>query len=391
MAGDGLRVDPGHRGGRTPGRGEQAGRGAESTGLTAVVVGAAGHTGGEVCRLLLGHPYVGEILPTSRSDLPFDQTHPNLRGCGLVYRSADEALDARPDVAFLCAPAGEAMRMAPRFLTAGTRVVDLGPDFRFADPDVYTRVYGRPHLAPELLAKAAYGVSELNRAEITAARLVANPGCYVITALLALYPLLGAAFVDWSSLIRISAINGTSGGGTAPHPRLMHAEVAGSMLSYSLNGHRHAPELETVLGRLGGRPVSVDLSTAYGPFVRGTFLTASLSVGTAWRDDLDRDAVLDRYRKTYGSGADGEYFVRVVDQPRRGGLNEKEYDLYPRLADVVGSNFCHVGTDYDATHAVIRVVAVTDNLGKGAAGSAIQNMNLLTGLPESTGLAAYAL
>ena len=193
------------------------------------------------------------------------------------------------------------------------------------------RVYGRVHRAPDLSAEAAYGITELNRAEIAAARLVANPGCYVITALLALYPLLDAAFVDWSSPVRISAVNGTSGGGR-PHTRgscTRRSPAQLPMLSYSLDGHRHAPELESVLRRLGGRRVSVDLSTAHGPFVRGIFLTASVSVGAGGCDGLDRDAVLDRYRETYGTGADGEYFIRIVDQPRRGGLNEKEYDLLP--------------------------------------------------------------
>lgn len=355
------------------------------------MVGAAGYAGGEVCRLLLGHPRVGAIIPISRSGVSFEQAHPNLRGSGLTFHSNESALAAGPDVVFFCTPTGEAMHGVSRFLDRGARAIDLSADFRFSDPHRYERTYGRSHDAIALLAEAACGITELNRDEIKRARLVANPGCYVITALLALFPLLGTEYPDLSAPIRISAINGTSGGGKEPRRELMHAETAGSMLPYSLDGHRHAPELECLLEHFGGRPAAVDLTTAHGPFVRGIFLTASVPVHAGQADRLGRDMLLDRYRECYGAGGEGEYFVRIVDVPRRGALNEKEYELYPRLADVVGSNFCHIGLDYDATHGLIRLVAVTDNLIKGAAGSAVQNMNVLAGLPESTGLAAYAL
>ncbi|MFI9626406.1 N-acetyl-gamma-glutamyl-phosphate reductase [Streptomyces sp. NPDC052042] len=364
-----------------------------SNGIRTAVIGATGYTGGELCRLLLGHPAVTEILPTSRSAESFERVHPNLLGSGLRFHDVDEVTAAAGDmdVTFLCTPSGEAMHRAPGLLRAGTRVIDLSADFRFTDPVAYEQTYGAPHSAPELLPEAVYGVTEFNRKALPAARLVANPGCYVITGLLALEPLLSSGLADPAAPLHISAVNGTTGAGVKPRTEILHAEAFGAMLPYSLQGHRHAPELEDRLAEFTDGPVTVDLSTAHGPFARGIHLQASVRIREDLRSGLSRARLLGHYTDRYGAGAEGEFFVRINTQDQLGGLTDKDYRRYPNPTGVTGSNFCHIGVDYDARRGVAKVVSVTDNLVKGAAGSALQNMNVMLGLDETAGLRGYGL
>jgi N-acetyl-gamma-glutamyl-phosphate reductase common form len=353
------------------------------------VLGAGGIAGGEVCRLLLGHPAVGTVTPAARTTGPLERAHPNLAGCALETVTP-EALHARAgefDVLFTCTPSGEAMGVVGAHHARGTRIVDLGPDFRFADAAEFKRVYGEEHASPDLLAEAVYGATELYRDEVARARLVANPGCYAITAELALAPLLREGLLDPQAPISIHAVNGTTGAGSTPKADLMHARVTASMLAYSLEGHRHGPELERIVEEIGGRPLTVDFNTAHGDFARGIHLQANVRLSR----DLGRDALLELYTGAYGRGHEGEYFVQVNTLPKAGKLNAKQYELYPRLNEVVGSNFCHLGIDHDDERGIVKIVAVTDNLVKGAAGGAIQNMNVMLGLEETLGLRAYAL
>lgn len=361
--------------------------------LTVGVIGATGYAGGELCRLLLGHPQVGTILPTARTAEPIERVHPNLLGSGLAFISFDDLqLHADDlDCVFFCTPSGEAMRHAPWFVQRGIRVIDVSADFRFRDPDVYREVYGITHTAPQLLPEAVYGITELHHQDIAAARLVANPGCYVITVALALTPVLRAGWADLDVPVHISAVNGTTGAGSQPKRAIMHAEALNSMLPYSLEGHRHGPELEAVLTAQAGRDLSVDFNTAHGNFARGIYCQANLTVHPAHRDGMSRDELLSLLTGFYGAGAAGEYFVRIVDTPKSGEINAKEYGIYPSLAAVIGSNSCHIGADYDARRGIIKLLAVTDNLIKGAAGSALQNMNVMFGLEETTALTAYGL
>ncbi|MFH8787015.1 N-acetyl-gamma-glutamyl-phosphate reductase [Streptomyces roseoverticillatus] len=353
------------------------------------IVGGTGYAGGELARLLLNHPAVASITPTARGGEEFDRVHPNLLGCGLSFVAVDE-LRRRAgdlDVVFFCTPSGEAMRSASFFLDHGVKVIDVSADFRFRDPQRYAEVYGAPHAAPQLLDEAVYGVTELHREHIARARLVANPGCYAITTVLGLAPLLRSGLVDLDLPLHLAAVNGTTGAGNKPVTEVMHAEAFASMLPYSLEGHRHAPELETHLAPLAGREPCVDMTTAHGNFARGIYIQASLSVRPEKRAGTDRAALLDLYERYYAD----EFFVRVNTAPKKAGLNAKEYGVYPSLTAVTGSNFCHIGVDYDAARGFVKVIAVTDNLVKGAAGSAIQNMNVMAGLDERTGLHHYGL
>jgi N-acetyl-gamma-glutamyl-phosphate reductase len=357
--------------------------------LNVAVLGASGIAGGELCRLLLGHPAVGAITAAARHPGPLARVHPNLVGCGIEMIEPDE-LHGRAgelDVLFTSTPSGEAMRVVRHHYERGTRIIDLSPDFRFTDAAEYKRVYGEEHASPELLNEAVYGVTELYRQELALARLVANPGCYAITAILALAPLLHQGVLDTRALVSIHAVNGTTGAGSTAKPGLMHARVSGSLLAYSLEGHRHGPELEHVLAKVNGNPVTVDLNTAHGDFPRGIHL----QVNARLTAPLGRNDLLDLYTRSYGHDHDGEYFVMVNTMPKLEELNAKQYELYPRLNEVVGSNFCRIGVDHDDERGVAKIVAVIDNLIKGAAGSAIQNMNVMLGLDETIGLRAYAL
>lgn len=357
------------------------------------VIGGTGFAGGEACRLLLNHPGVGDILPTARGEEQFERVHRNLAGSGLKFVNVSQLLQqgSELDCVFLCTPSGQAMRLVPELLDAGVRIVDLSGDFRFTETDQYKHAYGQGHVSPELLSEAVCGITELHRNEIAGARLVANPGCYVVAATLALAPLLKGGLVELDSVLQISAINGTTGAGNRPRKEILHAESFGSMLPYSLDGHRHAPELEARFAELAEHPVTVSLTTAHGNFARGIYVNAALTPNASWGVDLGRDGLVDIYRDFYGAGHEGDHFVIVNELPRQGGLNVKEYDIYPLMRGVVGSNFCQLGLDFDPERNLIKVVSVIDNLVKGAAGSAIQNMNLMLGFEETSGLRHYGL
>jgi len=353
------------------------------------VVGATGYTGRELCRLLLGHRAVRRILPTARGDERFEATHRNMTGSGLEFTSFETLRRAAHGlgVVFFCTPSGEAMASAGEFLEAGVRVVDLSADFRFPEAEAYRRAHGVEHSAPHLLPVAQYGATELYRDAIRAARLIANPGCYVIAALLGLAPLMRDPRIDLDARITIHAINGTTGAGKTVRTELMHAAAANTILPYSLEGHRHAPEIEEQLARLAGRSVTIDLSTAHGNFPRGIFLQANVVVRDAYRRDVARDSLLAHYRDAYAA----EHFIQVVGGARSDASHAKDYHLYPDMASVIGSNFNHLGLDYDSSRGTIKVISVIDNLVKGAAGSAIQNMNVMMGIAECEAIGHYGL
>lgn len=357
------------------------------------VMGASGHAGGEICRLLLGHEHVTSIVPSSRSDDAFERLHPNLSGCGLEFVPTDEliARASEFDVVFYCTPSGEAMLTAGRFLDAGVRVIDLSADFRFPDPSQYAEIYGRPHASPDLLPRAVYGITELSREKIQTADLVANPGCYAIAAILGMAPALRHDLIVRNATVHISAVNGTTGASSNPVRETSHAFVAGGMLPYGLEGHRHGPELECHLGALTEQSVSVVMATAHGNFARGILLTITVEAGSGVANHLSRETLTETWRRFYSDGPRTERFVVINKFARTGEMNEKEYHLYPNVARLSGSNYCHIAVDYDKKNRRIKIVSAIDNLVKGAAGSAIQNMNLIFGFPEDASLKAYGL
>lgn len=360
------------------------------------VIGGTSITGGEVCRFLLNHPSVKLILPTARGEEIFERIHPSLKGSGLKFHKLEQLFekDSIPDVVFFCTPAGEAMKYAEKFLAQNTKVIDLSADFRFRNAEEYENAYDKKHLAPKLLEKAVCGITEIYSDKLYQSEIVANPGCYVIASVLGLLPIINADFTDLSNRINISAINGTSGAGAKLRKELHHPFAFGTILPYNLDGHRHRIEIERRLEEVSNRKVLVDLTTMHGNFARGIITIASIPVSSKFiNQDISRNSLLAMYKSFFSESSLNNWdFVKLIDcPPQNTEKNSKEYDIYPNLARVVGSNFCHIGLDYDSETNVIKVVSVIDNLVKGAAGSAIQNMNVMLGIEQSLGIKTFGI
>ncbi len=333
------------------------------------VIGASGYTGVELLRLLAQHPAVELVCITSRQSAgqSVGDVFPSLRGClDLVFEDLDPAgLAGRADLVFTAVPHQAAMGMIPALLDASCRVVDLSADYRIRDAATYEAWY-QEHTSPGLLAEAVYGLPELYRAQIPGARLVANPGCYPTSAALALAPLLREKLIETSSII-IDSKSGTSGAGRAAKVDSLFCEVNEGFKAYGLPRHRHTPEIEQTLSEIAGKPVVISFTPHLVPANRGILSTCYASLASR----IGRDELLALYHEAYRD----EPFVRVLPAGH-----------LPNISQVRGSNFCDLGLAVDERTGRVIAVAAIDNLVKGAAGQAVQNMNLLLGLPESTGL-----
>jgi N-acetyl-gamma-glutamyl-phosphate reductase len=338
------------------------------------IVGGTGYTGAELLRILARHPRVAITVITSRGEagVAVSDLFPHLRGClDLRFCAPDTAPLADCDLVFFATPNGTAMQHAPGLLAAGVRVIDLAADFRLRDPAVWETWYGMPHACPEVLGQAIYGLPELDRESVRSARLIANPGCYPTAVTLGFAPLLAAGLVDPGWLIA-DAKSGTSGAGRKAEVGLLMAEVGEGFKAYAVTGHRHAPEITQNLCRIASGPVKLTFVPHLLPMIRGIEATlyARLAAPAAAAD------LTDLYARHYA----GERFVDVMPA----GAN-------PDTRSVRGSNLCRVSVTRPGDGDVVVVQSVIDNLVKGAAGQAVQNMNLMFGLDESLGLEAIAL
>jgi N-acetyl-gamma-glutamyl-phosphate reductase len=342
--------------------------------IQAAVIGATGYAGNELVRLLRGHPHAQVAAVTSRSHpgQPYGDIFPNHNPTGLLCGPDDvEEAAGRADVIFLALPHGVAGARVTPALLEQAKVIDLGADFRLKDPAVYEAWYGVASTWRALLPEAVYGLCELNRPALGAARLVANPGCYTTCALLALYPLLKEGVIREDSVI-IDAKSGVSGAGRGLELGLHFCEAHGSMKAYKVAGHRHTPEIEQELSRGAGAPVTVTFTPHLAPMNRGILATCYGQLQPGWGPDQVRKV----YEKFYGD----EFFIRLCPP-----------GVFPETKWQTGANFCDIGFALDARANRLIVVAALDNLVKGAAGQAIQNMNILFGLPEAAGLEAPAM
>lgn len=338
--------------------------------IRAAVVGGAGYVGGELVRLLLDHPEVELAAVTSETHAGryVHALHPNLRGrTTLRFRRRE---DLEPvDVLFLALPHGEAQRHIETFLTLAPRVVALGADFRLRSPTVYRRIYGTPPRRPDLLGEAVYGLVELHREDLPGARLVSGAGCIAAATLLALAPLYlpgGPAPAE----VYVDAKVGSSAAGVRPTAASHHPERAGAFRSFAPVGHRHTAEITQELGRHGAAP-AVHLAATAVPAVRGILVTCQVRFSPPLRETELRAL----YREAYGR----EPFVRLVTARR--GLYR-----YPEPKILAGSNYCDVGLAVDEETGRAVLLAALDNLMKGAAGNAVQAVNVLLGFPETAGL-----
>jgi N-acetyl-gamma-glutamyl-phosphate reductase len=335
------------------------------------VVGASGYAGGELLRLLLRHPQLSLRLAVSETyaGKPLTAAFPGLaRQSDLLFESYGDGIGvAQCDVVFLAQENGKAMETAPHLLQAGCKVIDLSADFRFRDAGVYESVYKTPHVARQWNAEAAYGLPELYADAIRKAKLVGNPGCYPTTAILGLAPLLQARVIDPTSLI-VDAKSGVSGAGRAKFGLDYHfPEVNENVSAYKISGtHRHVSEIEQALSQVSGREIHITFTPHLIPMSRGILATCYANLASPQQTT----ELLDLYRAFYADAP----FVQIVS------------DHLPATKHTLGTNQCHIGLEVDARVNRVTVLSATDNLLKGAAGQAIQNMNLMCGFDETAGL-----
>ena len=336
------------------------------------VVGGTGYTGVELLRLLVNHPEVELRVITSRSEAgrAVADLFPNLRGFTALEFSQPNETELRGcDLVFFATPNGTAMTMVPGLLEAGARVIDLAADFRLRSASDWEQWYGIPHACPDYLEQAVYGLTEVNRAAVAEARLVANPGCYPTAVQLGLLPLLEAQVIDAGHVIA-DAKSGVSGAGRKAVTATLLSEASESFKAYGVDGHRHLPEIRQGLEQAGGRAVGLTFVPHLTPMIRGIHATlyARLTDSNA---DL-QDIFEQRYRN--------ETFVDVLPA-----------GSHPETRSVRGANYCRIAVHRPQQSDTVVVLSVIDNLVKGAAGQAVQNMNVMFALPEATGLEDVAL
>jgi N-acetyl-gamma-glutamyl-phosphate reductase len=330
------------------------------------VVGGTGYTGVELLRLLARHPGVKLEAITSRGDAgtAIAEMFPSLRGwIDLAFVTPQDADLAACDVVFFATPNGIAMKQARELVDAGVRVIDLAADFRIRDVAEWQKWYGMEHAAPELVAEAVYGLPELNRDKIRSARVLANPGCYPTAVQLGFLPLIEAGLVDGDRLIA-DAKSGVSGAGRKAEIHTLLAEAADSFKAYGVTGHRHLPEIRQGLSLVSGKPVGLTFVPHLLPMIRG--IHATLYATLTGEADL---------QALYESRYQDEPFVDVMPA-----------GTHPETRTVRASNMCRIAVHRPQGADVVVVLSVIDNLVKGAAGQALQNMNIMFGLDERAGL-----
>ena len=334
----------------------------------AAVVGASGYTGAELLRLLAAHPEIEVVQVTADSNAGAQvaELYPSLLGAypALTFERLDVAALDGVDVAFLGLPHGESQQVVPSLLDRVGHVVDLGADFRLP-ADVYATWYGEAHAAPEHLGAFAYGLPELYRDDLGTHAHVAAPGCYPTAAALALAPLLAAGLAEPTGIV-VNAASGVSGRGRGLSAPSLYSEANENVQAYGLLSHRHTGEIEHALAGAAATDVQVLFTPHLVPMTRGILATCTAHPAV---DGLSSDKVMDAYHDRYAS----EPFVAVTDAP-------------PATKATLGSNSCHVTARFDERTGTLLALAALDNLGKGAAGQAIQAANVLLGLPETTGL-----
>ncbi len=336
------------------------------------IVGGTGYTGVELLRLLLAHPHVDLAVITSRGEAgtPVAQMFPNLRGhCDLAFTEPDSDQLSSCDLVFFATPNGIAMQWAEQLLAKDVRVIDLAADFRLKDVVEWQQWYGQQHSCPELLGTAVYGLCEMNREQIRDARLVANPGCYPTVVQLGYLPLLEQNLIETTGLIA-DCKSGVSGAGRGTNVANLLCEAGESFKAYAVGGHRHLPEICQGLRSVTSGEVGLTFVPHLTPMIRGMHVTLYAELTDS---DVDvQKLYVERYKK--------EPFVDVLPE-----------GVFPETRSVRGANMCRIAVCRPQKGRRVVVMAVIDNLVKGAAGQAVQNMNIMFGLAETTGLQGIAL
>ncbi len=335
------------------------------------IVGGTGYTGVELLRLLAAHPDAELSLITSRSEagLPVAEMFPNLRGhVDLAFSEPDPEALAACDLVFFATPNGVAMQSVPALLAAGVRVIDLAADFRLKDTGEWAQWYGQPHACPEVLAEAVYGLPEVNREAIRSARLIANPGCYPTAVQLGLLPLLEQGGIEPDRIIA-DCKSGVSGAGRKASVATLLCETSESFKAYAVPGHRHWPEIRQGLNTVADG-VGLTFVPHLVPMLRGIHATLYATLTDA------------------GADLQALFEQRYADEPF---VDVLPAGSHPETRSVKGANTCRIAVHRPQDGDTVVILSVIDNLVKGAAGQAVQNMNIMFGLPEQAGLEGIAL
>jgi N-acetyl-gamma-glutamyl-phosphate reductase len=339
------------------------------------ICGGSGYTGAELLRILSLHPNVQVTAVTSEKSAGKHVTDifPHLvKYSSMIYEAMDlSKLLLKADVFFMALPHAESQEAVNFLYGKGKKVIDLSADFRLADPAVYEEWYKTKHHFPNTLKKAAYGLPELYRKSVQKTRLVANPGCYPTSAILALYPALKEGLIDAGSII-VDSKSGASGAGRKADVAVSFCEVNEGFKPYGIGVHRHTPEIEQALSAVAGKKVVIDFTPHLLPIDRGIVTT----VYAPLKKKLSTADVLEHYNRKYAK----EPFVKVLDE-----------GSYPNAKYVRGSNYCHIGLKVNGRTNTLVIVSAIDNLVKGASGQAVQNMNIMLGLKETVALEGLAL
>lgn len=334
------------------------------------ILGGTGYAGAEVVRLLTRHPgvQIARIVSQTFAGKKFSEVYPNLSGiCEVECTALDiDDIAKNCEVVFTALPHGASKEVIPSLFEKGLKIIDLSGDFRYNDKDVYEKWYGMPHDCPELLEKSVYGLCELHRDEIPKHSLIGNPGCYTTCSILALAPLVKNKLIDNSSII-IDAKSGVTGAGRGLSLPNLFCECTETMKAYKVATHRHTSEIEQELSLIAGENIQLSFTPHLAPMKRGIFATCYANLSTK----VTQDEVINAFKEFYK----GEEFVRVYDSGK-----------LPEIKHVAGSNYVGLGAVVDERLNRVIVVSCIDNLIKGAAGQAIQNMNLICGFDENAGL-----
>ncbi|MCI6140200.1 MAG: N-acetyl-gamma-glutamyl-phosphate reductase [Clostridiaceae bacterium] len=334
------------------------------------IIGSTGYAGGELARLLLQREDTEILWYGSKSyiDQSYSSIYPNMYKLtdGKCMDDNMKELAEKVDVIFTATPQGLCASMVDEDILSRVRIIDLSADFRIKDVSVYEQWYKLKHGASQLIEEAVYGLPEINREKVKRARMVANPGCFPTCSFLSVYPLVKAGLIDTDTLI-IDAKSGVSGAGRGVKADSLYCEVNENIKAYGVATHRHTPEIEEQLGYVAGKPVTVSFTPHLVPMNRGILVTGYAS--------LTREVTYGEVKAAYEACYRDEYFVRVLEK-----------DVAPQTRWVEGSNFADVNFKIDPRTRRIVMMGAIDNMIKGAAGQAIQNMNIMFGLPEQTGL-----
>ena len=343
------------------------------------IYGASGYMGSEALRVLLKHPDVSVEWATSRSDTPIEYYHKNFYGRDVHFIKPDNATHC--DAVFFALPTGLTTELSKKFYEAGSKIIDFGADFRLNKQDEWESVYSKKHPDWNMSKQAIYGLVELHKKEIKTTQIVANPGCYSSSSILALAPLVKEGLIDLEKII-VDGISGTVGAGDDLDLALHHPEIHNNILPYNVVDHRHTYEIEQELSLLAGTKVIINFSACYIPISRGV-----MTINHAFPlRSVNRKELLELYNDFYKN----EFFVKIIDLPK-----DKQaawnYLPYPWIAAVSATNFCHIGIDIDEKRNRIVIYSALDSIGKGGALVGIQNLNLMFGLDEKTGLDFYGI